>query len=189
MTLLAALLLKEKVGWRRWAAVVVGFGGVIVTLQPEFGTLGWPVLVAFTGSVLFAFLMIVTRTLRGTSDTVMVASQMLGSLIFGLIAAPLDWVPINTRDMLLTGLVGCVAMGALTCVNRSLRLAPASVVVPYQYTIIVWAMIFGYFVFGDVPAPATIIGAAIIIGAGLFIFFREQKVAKKPAEEDFLSEM
>jgi S-adenosylmethionine uptake transporter len=127
--------------------------------------------------------MIATRTLRGTSDTVMVASQMAGALVVGLIWAPLDWVPMNGRDMALTGLVGCVGMAALFCVNRSLMLAPASVVVPYQYTIIVWAIVFGYIFFGDVPGPATLTGAAIIVAAGLFIFFREQTIKARPEPE------
>jgi drug/metabolite transporter (DMT)-like permease len=67
-------------------------------------------------------------------------------------------------------------VGALLCVNRSLKLAPASVVVPYQYSMIVWAVMFGYFVFGDVPQMSMIAGAAIIIGAGIYIFWREQKL-------------
>ncbi len=69
-------------------------------------------------------------------------------------------------------------MSALLCVNRSLKLAPASVVVPYQYSMIVWAVMFGYAVFGDVPSPATIVGAAIIIGAGLYIFVRERDLGR-----------
>ena len=67
-------------------------------------------------------------------------------------------------------------VAALLCANRSLKLAPASVVVPYQYSMIVWAVIFGFVVWGDVPSPATLIGAAIIIGAGLYIFLREQNL-------------
>jgi drug/metabolite transporter (DMT)-like permease len=72
-------------------------------------------------------------------------------------------------------------VAALLCVNRSLKLAPASVVVPYQYSMIVWAVIFGFVVFGDVPSAATIVGAAIIIGAGLYIFLREQKLGRAEA--------
>ena len=64
------------------------------------------------------------------------------------------------------------------CVNRSLKLAPASVVVPYQYSMIVWAVAFGYVVFGDVPQVSTIVGAAIIIAAGLYIFIREQQLGR-----------
>jgi drug/metabolite transporter (DMT)-like permease len=176
VTLLAALLLGERVGWRRWSAILVGFVGVLITLQPSLGSFGWPAMVALLGSVLFAFLMIVTRALRGTSDTVMIATQIFASLVFGVVWALFDWVPISVRDMFITGLVGCVSMLALYCVNRSLRVAPASIVVPYQYTIIVWAALFGYFVFGDVPSLATLLGAAIIIAAGMFIFFREQAV-------------
>jgi drug/metabolite transporter (DMT)-like permease len=187
VTLLAALLLHERVGWRRWSAILVGFAGVVVTLQPSLGSFGWPAVVAFLGSVLFAFLMIVTRALRGTSDTVMISTQMIASLIFGVVWAAFDWVPMSVRDMIITGLVGCVSMAALFCVNRSLRLAPASIVVPYQYTIIVWAALFGYLVFGDVPTAATLVGAAIIIAAGLFIFFREQAVEAHP-EPGMLSE-
>ena len=76
-------------------------------------------------------------------------------------------------------LFGALAMLALACVNRSLKLAPASVVVPYQYSMIVWAVIFGFAVFGDVPSISTIIGAVIIVGAGFYIFLREQKLGRE----------
>jgi drug/metabolite transporter (DMT)-like permease len=79
----------------------------------------------------------------------------------------------------LLALLGIVAMLAHVCVNRSLILAPASTVVPYQYTTIVWAVLFGYLVFGDVPDAAMLLGAAIIIGAGLFIFLREQARSRR----------
>jgi drug/metabolite transporter (DMT)-like permease len=79
----------------------------------------------------------------------------------------------------LLALLGMVAMVAHVCVNRSLKLAPASTVVPYQYTTIVWAVLFGYLVFGDVPDAWMVSGAAIIIGAGLFIFIREQRQARR----------
>ena len=77
---------------------------------------------------------------------------------------------------MLLALLGIVAMGAHVCINRALKLAPASIVVPYQYTTIVWAVLFGYLVFGDVPHVAMLAGAAIINAAGLFIFLREQLI-------------
>ena len=83
VTVLAALILKEHVGWRRWTAVVVGFGGVLLALQPSAESFGWPALVALLGSVLFAFLMIITRSLRGTPDVTMVAWQFTAALIVG----------------------------------------------------------------------------------------------------------
>jgi drug/metabolite transporter (DMT)-like permease len=81
-------------------------------------------------------------------------------------------------DLGLFVLAGCISIVALLCTNRSLKLAPASMVVPYQYSMIVWAVMFGYAVFGDVPSGATIVGAAIIIGAGLYIFIREQQLGR-----------
>jgi drug/metabolite transporter (DMT)-like permease len=87
-------------------------------------------------------------------------------------------VPPTPSSLALFALAGCTSVAALFCVNRSLKLAPASVVVPYQYSMIVWAVIFGFVVFGDVPSLATIVGAAIIIGAGLYIFLRERDLGR-----------
>jgi len=72
-------------------------------------------------------------------------------------------------------------MTAFLCINRSLSLAPASVVVPYQYTSIVWAVLLGHIFFGDVPSQHVVIGAGIIIAAGFYIFIREQRLARPPA--------
>lgn len=178
VTALSALLLREHVGWRRWSAVLVGFAGVVIALNPSAATLTWPALIALGGSFFYALLMIVTRYLRGTSDVVLATGQIGMTLAFSLIAAPFGWVALAWGDVMLMGLLGAVAVVALMSVNRSLKLAPASVVVPYQYTLIVWAVVFGYLVFGDVPQPHVLIGSAIIIAAGLFIFWREQMAAR-----------
>jgi drug/metabolite transporter (DMT)-like permease len=179
VTAIAGAALGEPIGWRRWAAVLVGFLGVIVCLRPGTATLTWPALIALAGSFTFSLSMIATRYLRGTSDTVLVTTQTVGALAFGLVAAPFAWVAPSARDAALLALLGIVAMIAHVCVNRSLKLAPASVVVPYQYTTIIWAVLFGYLVFGDVPDWWMIAGAAIIIGAGLFIYLREQRLARR----------
>src|SRR5262249_58425147 len=120
-----------------------------------------------------------TRVLRGTGDTVLVTIQTVAALVFGAALAPLNWVTPSGRDLALLALLGVVSMIAHVCVNRSLKLAPASTVVPYQYTTIVWAVLFGYLVFGDVPDAFMLAGAAIIIGAGLFIFLRERRLARR----------
>jgi drug/metabolite transporter (DMT)-like permease len=178
VTVLAAVFLGERVGWRRWSAILVGFIGVLIALQPGMGSLGWPTLIAFTGSIFYAIFLTVTRRLRGTPDSVMATWQIGAALVIGAVLTPAAWTPFNHWfDVVLLALLGMVALGAIVCVNRSLKLAPASVVVPYQYLMIVWAVIFGYVVFGDVPGWPVIVGAVIIIGAGLFIFFREQKLS------------
>ena len=184
VTLMAALFLGERVGWRRWLAVLVGFLGVVIALGPSAASFGWPALIAFAGSVLYSIFLVITRTLRGTRDSVMAAWQVAASLVFGLIAAPFSWTPlVHAYDGGLLALLGVASLAAMIGVNRSLALAPASVVVPYQYTMIVWAVIFGFVVFRNVPETQTIVGAAIIVGAGLFIFFREQRVGLTALEE------
>src|SRR3954454_3583011 len=172
---LAALLLGERLDRPRLTAMALGFAGVVIALRPSPATLSWPALIAIAGSLCFAMMMITARQLRGTSDSVLVTGQMLGALAFGLVAAPFGWVTPSWRDCLLLALLGVVAVGAHVCVNRSLKLAPASTVAPYQYTLIVWAVVFGYFVFGDVAEPWTLLGAALIIAAGWSLFAVEQK--------------
>jgi drug/metabolite transporter (DMT)-like permease len=177
VTALAGPLLGEPVGWRRWIAVAAGFAGVVVALDPSGQGIAWASLIPLAGSLCFALLIIVSRTLRGTSDTVLVTWQTLGSLTAGLVLAPFQWVAPTGRDVALMACLGVVATLAHFAVNRSLKLAPAAVVVPYQYTQIVWAVLLGFLVFGDSPARHVVLGSAIIIAAGLYIFLREQQVA------------
>ena len=178
VTAISALFLKERVGWRRWSAVVVGFIGVIIALRPSTATLTWPALIAIVGSLGFAVFLIITRMLRGTSDVVMVSGQFGAMLVVSGAVAPIGWIAPSALDFGLMLVLGVVAMTAFACMNRSLKLAPASVVVPYQYTMIVWAVVLGWLVFGDVPDAFTLTGAAIIIGAGLYILWREQIVTR-----------
>jgi drug/metabolite transporter (DMT)-like permease len=179
VTALSAIVLRERVGWRRWSAVVVGFCGVLIALRPSSQTVSWPALIALGGSMSFAMLMLVTRSLRATPDIVLASSQFCGTFLLGALLSPLGWVTPSLGSLGLFGAAGCISVAALLCVNRSLKLAPASVVVPYQYSMIVWAVMFGYAVFGDVPSMATILGAAIIIGAGFYIFLRERDLGRE----------
>jgi len=131
-------------------------------------------MIALAGSLSFSVLMLITRHLRATPDIVMATTQFVGTLLLGVVMAPFGWASPSAGSLAMFAAAGCISVTALFCVNRSLKLAPASVVVPYQYSMIVWAVIFGIIVFGDVPSVATIVGAAIIIGAGLYIFLRER---------------
>ncbi|MET0707714.1 MAG: DMT family transporter [Tardiphaga sp.] len=178
----SAIFLREPVGWRRWSAVLVGFCGVLIALQPSAQSITWPALIALCGSASFAALMLITRSLRGAPDVVLATTQFLGTLTFGAVAASFSWLTPSLPDLALFFLAGVVSVLALLCVNRSLKLAPASVVVPYQYSMIIWAVMFGYLVFGELPSLATLLGATIIVAAGLYIFLREQQLGKIEAE-------
>ena len=184
VTAVSPWLLGERVGWRRWLAVIAGFVGVMVALSPTAGALTPAAMVAIAGSLSFSILMVCTRLVAGTSDIVLVTTQTVGALLFGLVAAPLTWVAMNWWDTALLALLGVTAMIAHVCINRSLRFAPASVVVPYQYSTIFWAIILGYIFFGDVPGPAMLTGAGIIIAAGIYIFIREKSTAKTVGSVD-----
>ena len=157
---------------------MVGFGGVLIALQPSAQTITWPAMIALGGSLSFSLLLLITRSLRATPDIVMATSQFVGTFLLGALMSPFGWVTPNAASLALFAVAGCISVTALICVNRSLKLAPASVVVPYQYSMIIWAVTFGVVVFGDVPRPATIVGAAIIIGAGLYIFLRERALGR-----------
>ncbi len=174
VTALSVFVLGEKVGWRRWSAVLVGFVGVVLALRPSAASFTLPALIALGGSIFFAVLMVTTRMLRHTSEMVLISGQVGATLLFGTAFAPFAWVTPSLRDFMLLSLFGVLSIVALACVNRSLKLAPASVVVPYQYTMTIWAIILGYVMFGDVPDLFTLAGAAIIIAAGLYIYWREQ---------------
>jgi drug/metabolite transporter (DMT)-like permease len=178
VTALSAIVLRERVGWRRWSAVLIGFCGVLIALGPSAQTVSWPAVVALGGSMAFAVLMLITRSLRATSDIVLASSQFIGTFLLGALLSPFGWIAPSLGSLGLFAAAGCISVAALLCVNRSLKLAPASVVVPYQYSMIVWAVMFGIVVFGDVPSMATIAGAAIIIGAGLYIFLRERDLGR-----------
>src|SRR4051812_43595390 len=148
VTALSAIVLRERVGWRRWSAVLIGFCGVLIALRPSAQTVSWPALIALGGSLSFAVLMLITRSLRATPDIVLASSQFGGTFLLGLVMSPFGWVTPSLGGLGLFAIAGLASVAALLCVNRSLKLAPASVVVPYQYSMIVWAVIFGFVVFG-----------------------------------------
>jgi drug/metabolite transporter (DMT)-like permease len=181
VTALSAIVLRERVGWRRWVAILVGFAGVLIAMRPSAQTISWPAIIALGGSMSFSVLMLITRHLRATPDVVMATSQFVGTFLLGVVMAPFGWATPSAASLAMFAAAGCISVSALFCVNRALKLAPASVVVPFQYSMIVWAVIFGLVVFGDTPSPATIAGAAIIIGAGLYIFLRERALGRDDA--------
>ena len=179
VTAMSAIFLREKVGWRRWTAILIGFCGVLIALRPSAQTVSLPALIARGGSLSFATLMLITRSLRKTPDIVMASSQFVGTFSLGAVLSAFNWVPPTPGSLVIFAAAGAISVTALFCVNRSLKLAPASVVVPYQYSMIVWAVIFGYVVFNDVPSTATLLGAAIIIGAGFYIYLRERDLGRE----------
>lgn len=170
---LSHFLLGERIGWRRWAAVGVGFAGVIIALRPSTAMLSLPSLFAVAGSVGFALTIILSRYLRATSDTALVSSQTVVVMATGVLLSIGEWRAAGFDiwiAMLFLGIVGTCAHLLLT---RALKLAPASLLAPLQYTLLLWAIVFGFAFFDDIPDTQLLVGATIIIVAGLFIFHRK----------------
>lgn len=174
------LLLGEKVGWRRWCAIAAGFVGVIITLEPSATMFTLPAIISIVGSAAFAFLMLSGRKLRNTPDKTLVFFQLIGAGLAGAAFAVFDWKPVSSGfDFMLLCLLGIVAMAAHMLVNRALKISDAATVAPLQYTLLLWAVVFGWAFFGDLPRRDMIIGAALIVASGLFIFFRERQLKKR----------
>jgi len=183
---LSPFLLGEKVGWRRWTAIGIGFVGVLIALKPSSASLTSAAFFSILGSAAFAFMMLSGRQLRNTPDTVLAFWQIIGAGLAGVVAilvTPSGWIPIQSGfDLSLLALLGIVAMTAHVLVNRALKLADAATVAPLQYTLLLWAVIFGWLIFGDVPQLSIVIGAGLIVLSGLYIFFRENAVKRKQAK-------
>ena len=182
VTALSAIFLREHVGWRRWLAVLAGFGGVLVALQPAGLSLTIHAAVCVAGSVMYAISLVSTRRLRGTPTPLLVTTQVVPLLVLTALSAwPITtpnslvggWVMPTATDTAILALVGVLSMVGYLCINRGLQMAPASVITPFNYVSIVWATILGYLVFAEIPTPAMLAGATIIVAAGLYIVLRE----------------
>ncbi|WP_454855633.1 DMT family transporter [Rhizobium binxianense] len=179
---LSHFFLGETIGWRRWLAVMVGFAGVVIALRPSSAMLSLPSVFGLVGSFSFALTLVLNRRLRNTSDTTLVTWQMVAALLVGIVLGIGNWrsaSPIDLGGMLMLGIVAC---GAHLMITRSLKLAPASLLAPLQYSLLVWAIALGFVFFGDVPDAQILIGSAVIVMAGLFIFHRKNLIDGVPAD-------
>jgi S-adenosylmethionine uptake transporter len=188
LTLLAALLLGERLGWRRLTAVAVGLAGALVVLRPNLAAYGWAAAWPLATALFFSFYMLVTRvmTLSGGRVALQFWTGVFAMLTLGAgtaigaalapEAAPVLWP--TERELLLFLAIGVLAAGAHQLIVIALSRAEAGVVAPFQYLEIVSATALGWLVFGDFPDAMTWAGTAIIIGAGLYVFHRESRVAR-----------
>lgn len=182
-TLFAALILREKVGVQRWSAILIGFIGVLIVIQPG-GTLipAFGATVALVGALVTAAVTLVIRMLGRTETSIV---TIFWFSVYTLPAlAVCAYVYGGGHDsktwMHLFGIGIFGALGQLT-ITQSLRFAPVSTIVPMDYTALLWATIFGILIFGQFPGISIWIGAPIIIGSGLFIAWREHVKASKQA--------
>ena len=179
-TALAALLLAEPVGWRRWSAVVIGFVGVVIMLRPTPELLRLAALVPLTAALIGAFRDIVTRRM-GTGGESTLAILLVSTVVVtlaGLCTIPYGWKAVALADAGLfagSALLLALAQGLMI---ESFRLGEVGLVGPFKYTSLVWAVILGFLVWGDLPGPWTLSGATLVVASGLYIWHRELMLAR-----------
>jgi S-adenosylmethionine uptake transporter len=179
VTILSVLVLKEHVGWRRWSAVVAGFIGVLVVLRPGFRVLGIGHLAAIICGLSGAISMIALRMAGPHEKRItLYGAGMIGSLLFAglMMLADFRW-PGLVQWLFLLG-YGLLAALASVLLMLATQRAPANHVAPTQYSQMLWAVLLGYVLFHDRLDWPMAVGIAIILGAGLFTFVREDKVTR-----------
>lgn len=181
VTLGAALFLGETVGWRRYGAILIGFAGVMIIVRP--GSEGFNSYSFYAlGAIVFIVLRdLSTRRISGSIPSSFVS--FLTSLVIMIVTAVLlpfqDWTPLtiqNTSILFAASLF--VVFGYVLSVS-SVRIGEIAFVSPFRYTILLWSMVLGIFMFGDFPDTWTLIGSAVVVTMGIYTFYREQKLASR----------
>jgi drug/metabolite transporter (DMT)-like permease len=181
VAVLSGPMLGEWVGWRRWVAILVGFAGVLLVTRPGAGGIHPTALLCVLGVLCYGFYMIATRLLArsDSSETTLFYSNMVGVVVMSALV-PFVWT--TPRDFHIIGLM--VLSGALGSIGHYLliiahRLAPPSVLAPFLYTQLIWVVLLGYLVFGDLPNGWTLAGASVVVASGLYLLHREHKVGRR----------
>ena len=197
VTAMSALILRENVGIRRWAAVIMGFVGVLIMLSPSGEFNGLAVIFAFLAAITYASQTILTRflgshdhaltiafnaifvftvvsgvlTLLMLSDIISITSSHPSLAFFGR-----DWVMPADFDLLLMLVIGLIAAIGFYCLSQAYVVSEASAIAPFEFTYILWAVVFGYLFWQEVPGLTTLIGILVLVLSNLYIWYRERQI-------------
>lgn len=181
ITLGAALFLGEKLGPRRVAGVVAALIGALIVIRPGAGIFTWWALMPVGCALSYATSALLTRKI-GAQESVW--ASMVYAALFGTIAAgavlPFVWEPVAAADIWKFVLIGCLGTGAQLCIIRSFSITEAGIVAPFSYLGIIFATFWGAVLFGQWPDHWTVVGALVIVGAGLYVWHRENRATRAP---------
>jgi drug/metabolite transporter (DMT)-like permease len=183
VTALSVPLLGERVGWRRWIAIGVGLSGVLLMLRPQASSvLTFGALAALASAGAYAVSAITVRVLTRTDSTASIVFWTIAQLtIFSAVLSVHGWVPLRPQDwwpLLGIGLSGAIAQHLLI---EAFRLAPASVVAPFEYTALLWGIAIDFAFWGVLPSGRVYLGGGVVIASGLYLIWRERHVASEAA--------
>ncbi|MEM7293029.1 MAG: DMT family transporter [Pseudomonadota bacterium] len=204
VTVLSALLLREKVGVRRWSAVMVGFIGVLIVVGPEGLSGNLAVILAFGAALTYACSTILTRFLSPHDEPITISLYSMVMFVVGSVVISVaigfsgdnavthpslqfllrDWAMPTAIDLSLMVFIGAIWSMGMYLLARSYCVAPASLLSPFEFTYIIWAVIFGYFFWHEIPTATTIAGVALLIGSSIYIAHREVIVSQRHGLED-----
>jgi drug/metabolite transporter (DMT)-like permease len=176
ITLGAVLLFGERVGWRRWLAIAAGFIGVLIIVKPGAAGFNQFTLLALCSVAFYALRDLATKQIPTEVPALFVTLLTTISMtsVGGLLMMPLGgWATPSASSLALLAAAAVLVLIGYQCVIMALRVGDISAVAPFRYTQLLWAMLLGYFIFGDMPDGAMILGAAIIVASGLYTFHRE----------------
>ena len=179
-TALAALLLREPVGWRRWSAVAIGFTGVVLMMRPTPELIRLAAIVPLLAALMGAFRDIVTRKM-GTGGESTLAILLISTSVVtlvGLLTVPFGWAPVGPLNLALFAGSALLVGFAQGLMIESFRLGEVGLVAPFKYASLVWAVVLGLLVWRDLPGPWTWTGATLVVGSGLYLWRRELLLAK-----------
>jgi len=190
ITALSAPILKEKVSMQRWIAVVIGFCGVLLVAQPSGDVTIFGAAIALTSAVIEAFIMLMARLLKKdkpitsvfyhTSIIALIAllfgviSNFTGSIYFGDLPIIEEWKMPTGYNILTTAALGLVSCLGHNSIVYAYSIAPAVVVAPMLYTLIIWGAVFGYIFWGETVSTMLIVAVPLIVGSGIYIVRREK---------------
>jgi drug/metabolite transporter (DMT)-like permease len=185
VAIISGPMLGEWIGWRRWTAIGFGFVGILLITRPGLGGMHAAALFTLGATFCYAFYAVITRIVSrvDSNQTSLFYANFIGALAM-LPVIPFVWQPpVNWVVVFLMVMIGVLGSTGHYFLIAGHKLAPASVLSPFVYTQLIWVIVLGYLVFGQVPNSWTIAGAAIVIASGLYLLYRERKLGKSTTSE------
>ncbi len=180
----SAMFLGEKVGWRRWSAVAIGLLGALLIVKPGTSTFSWWSIAAIMAVLFGTMRDIATRRIDPTLPTALIMMLSASAVALASLcgAAIETWVQPSTRELLMLLCAGVLSMLGQLCLITSVRAAEISVVAPFRYAGIVWALLLGFAIWGHIPDGVAMVGIMAVAAAGIYTFHRESVVRRQDAK-------